>query len=238
MQILGTKAASLERFMGLYELENSTPAHIWDGIKYQDKLVTDSFINAIEDQKNWYQAKRIITLSFDRNEYNLEYFDDTLRCLIELLTASKNVVLFSYSASYEYRRIRILLSESSAFIINDLLDLPKTHDFYFRNDTAFLILKYLVRSEDEHYSLWSIRKLYKRKSKGIMSKEEKEKFIATAKKLYETYKGWEFEYRLRLILPYGYKIVECPTKLYLEDNITDIFHITRDRYLWTENKEA
>jgi hypothetical protein len=147
-------------------------------------------------------------------------------------------VLFSYSSSYEHKRFRILLSENSAFIINELLDLPKNHDFDFSNGTAFLILKYLVESKDEHYGLWSIVKLYKRKSKGIMSEEEKEKFIAIIQKLYENYKGWEFEYRLRLILPYGYKIVECPTELYLEDNITDIFRITRDRYLWTENKEA
>lgn len=237
MKLTETQAYSLERFIQLYELQESEPAHVWDGEKYQEKLVTCRFIDAIKERKNWYQSERIIELCFHQDYANLKCFSDNLKYLVDKLTQNKEVICFSCYLS-GIVEIKILLSEDAIFTIKELLKIP--HGQLYENDyddeDAIRVLKLLVGDKSRYTNVWFLENACNKASKGILNEKDKEKLITNINKLKKTYQDREFEYRVHLLLPYGYRTTAYATNLYHLDRITDIFKVKDRIFVWTDNK--
>jgi len=230
MEIKSTKGYTLERYMALYQLRHEQNVHIWDGEKYQEKLVDNDFIIDLDDHFS------IIPLSL---HVGVKYYHKCIKYLTEALTASKQVRLFSFSVTPDEIIIRLLLDSDSVFAIQNLLNISPTNGHMYEDEASYLILKFLLGSKVRDYSAYDVIKGYNSKKRKLLADKEKEDLVSKIKKLNKKYKGWELEYRIYLLLPYGYYFIDDPIDLYEEDKITDIWKIVPGVYIWTNiNKKT
>ena len=238
MKIKDTKSYTWERYMALYQLQKSTNAYVWDGEKYQEKLVLNDLMLGLE---NCFCRRQTIILSFDmKYDFERDMFDHKgIKYLTDVLTANPHVILFGFGVTHSVREIHLLLDSDSVFVIKDLLNLPRyENNNKYCNKDAYLILKLLLGKKTQDYDLYNIESGYDHKKRKLLNNKEKEDLVLKIKKLYNKYDGWQFEFRLHLLLPYGYHFIEDPIDLFHEDRLTDIFKIDEELYVWTNNKET